>query len=180
MSIIDRIPRGSRPRFPIITFESDPLLAGIYNFQNAANTDLLLMPNVKKSSVYVIISNSVFGNVIEGDYLEGQPDSTNIPRFNLRLEKSNSQSIFHEPYRMGNYVDDLQQLIYFRSQVDDRLLASCFGFENQSAGMAGFLTIQLQVSFVIMEVTNQAWIKEYALEEGGQYRSPTIPGPGPI
>lgn len=173
--IIDRIPRGSRPRFPVVTFESDVLLLGQYQFNNAANTDVVVLENISPSCVYVIDSLTVFGNMAEDAYLEGQLTAVNIPRFHLHLLRSASSAIYAEPYRMGNYIDGLQQLVYFRAQARggqavDTLLATCFGLVDQSPGLVGFPTIQLQISFVIYEITDQAWVEAFEAENSGKFQ----------
>lgn len=168
MSLIQRVPANTRVRYPIVTFESDPLALGQYNFANAGNTDAVILENISPQKVYLIERVTTFGNVAESSWLEGLISSADTPRFHLRLADSVSSSIFAEPFRVGQYAEGLEQLIYFQAQTQTQLLASAFGVLQQSAGMVGNLTLLLQVSLVIYEVTDSEWVA--AFETGRLWR----------
>lgn len=160
MSIISKIPDDSRARYPVALFESSILdAAGDYNFENAGNTDVELMDDVTPGAVYLIERINFFGNAIEGDWLEGMKTKVDFPRVSVRFSRVGGASIFADPFRGVNYVDNAESLIYFRtSQKGDTLVTSMFGKIAQVAGMVGKATLRAEINFSIYEIRNQKWI----------------------
>jgi hypothetical protein len=163
MSIISKIPDDSRVRYPVARFRSDALNGlGRYNWENAGNDGVFLLGDLKPTSVYLLERVAFYANVAEGDWLESMLTPTEFPRVSLRLSGVGGHSIYGDPFRCVNYVDNNEQLIYFRSQqkgVD--LLASMYGQVGQVAGMVGKLTLLSQINFTVYEIVNKDWIKTF-------------------
>lgn len=163
MSIIERIPvnpNSTRVRYPVIRF-SAPLLLGQYNFGIAANTDQLLF-RMQANSVYLIERFSFFAQAAEADWLESMDTAANFPAYRVHYRFDEANSLFPDPIRCVNYVDNAEQLVFFRStREDEELLISFFGVVNQVAGMVGLDPLLAEVNFTIYQITDEAWIRRF-------------------
>lgn len=161
MSIISKIPDDSRARYPVVRFESDPLDGfADYDWENAGNTNVTLMDDVTPGAVYLIERINFFANASESDWLESMKTPADFPRISIRFSRIGGGSIFADPFRCVNYVDNAEQLVYFRtSQKDDTIVASMYGKVAQVPGMVGKLTLLAQANFTIYEIRNAAWLK---------------------
>ena len=163
MSIISKIPDNSRVRYPVARFVSDNLNGlGQYVWENAGNTLVTLMSDLAPSNVYLIERVSFFANVPEGDWLESMLTPADFPRVAVQFNRIGGASIYAEPFRAVNYVDNNEQLLYFRPlQSGDLLAATMFGTVNQSPGMVGMLNLVSQINFTVYEITDRKWIGMY-------------------
>jgi hypothetical protein len=145
---------------------SAPLLLGQYNFGIAANTDIQLL-KMQSNSVYLIERVSFFGQADEADWLESMDTAANFPAYRLHYQNDDSNSLFPEPIQCVNYVDNAEQLVFFRSTRDnENLLISFSGIVNQVAGMVGLDPLLCQVNFTLYQVTDEPWIKKFINPEG--------------
>lgn len=160
MSIISKIPDNSRVRYPVVRFQSDPLDAmAQYNWANAGNLRVPLISEMTPANVYLIERISFFANVAESDWLESMMTAADFPRIALQFDRIGGASIYGEPFRCVNFIDNNEQLIYFKpQQKNDVMAASMFGKVQQVAGMVGKLTLLAQVNFTVYEITDKAWI----------------------
>jgi hypothetical protein len=163
MSVISKIPDNSRVRYPVARFVSDALDGlGRYNWENAGNTLVQLMGDLNASHIYLIERVSFFANVGESDWLESMLTPADFPRVALQFNRIGGASIYAEPFRCVNYIDNNEQLIYFRAlQKDDILAATMFGVVQQTPGMVGNLTLISQINFTVYEITDTKWINLY-------------------
>lgn len=163
MAIIERIPvnpNAVRVRYPVKRF-SAPLVAGQYDFGIAANTDVNLF-RLQANSVYLIERINFFAQAAEADWLESMDTEANFPRFTLHYEFDNANSQFPEPVRCVNYIDNAEQLVFFRNtREQENLLISFAGVVNQVAGMVGLDPLLAEVNFTIYQVTDEAWIRKF-------------------
>jgi len=168
MAIIAQIPinnNSTRVRYPVFRF-SAPLGAGIYDFNIAGNTDQLLMP-LQSNSVYLIERINFFAQAGEADWLESMRTPADFPAFTLRYQNESANSIFPEPVQCVNFVDNLEQLVFFRTTRDrENLLISFTGIVNQVAGMVGLNPLLTEVNFTIYQITDETWIKKFINPEG--------------
>jgi hypothetical protein len=163
MSIISKIPDNSRIRYPVALFVSDNLDGSAqYNWENAGNAAVPLMTEMSASNVYLIERVNFFANVAESDWLESMIAPINFPRVSLGFNRIGGASIYAEPFRCVNYIDNAEQLLYFRAlQNGDILTATMIGRIQQSAGMVGNLNLRAQINFNIYEITDRKWINLY-------------------
>lgn len=154
--IIRTLPDSARLRFGKVRFESDPLAAGIYKFDTAANKNKLVLNNLQASALYFIDSITTLANVSESDWFESITETDEPPRMTLSLLKSSSKSVFAEAYEIDSYDNGLPLLQSFRVQANaDQLQGNLFGSIKQSSGMVGKATLVVGVRFVIYEVDLQ-------------------------
>lgn len=161
MAIISKIPDNSRVRYPVARFVSDNLdgLAQ-YNWSNATNRNVAIMADLKPPHVYLFERVSYFANVDEGDWLESMLTPADFPRVALSFQKNPGASVYGEPFRCVNYIDNNEQLLYAQAkQKDDILTASMFGRVQQTAGMVGKLNLLAQINFTCYEITDANWIR---------------------
>jgi len=160
MSVISRIPDNSRVRYPVARFESSGLNGlGQYAFENAGNTLVTLMTEMSASHVYLVERVSFYANVPEAAWLESMLTPADFPRVALQFNRIGGASIYAEPFRCVNYVDNSEQLIYFRAlQNGDILAATMFGTITQTPAMVGMLTVLAQINFTVYEITDKNWI----------------------
>lgn len=159
MSILAKIPRDSRVRYPVARF-SAPFAAGVYNFSIPANENVVLLAPMQVSTVYLIERINFFANVPEGVWLESQDTIANYPNFRLHFLNSPSESLYPEPVRCVNYIDNGEQLIWYAStRSDESLLISFAGLVNQVPATVGIPTLFAQVNFTIYQVQNAEWIE---------------------
>lgn len=163
MSIIERIPgnpNGARVRYPVNRF-SAPFAAGQYNFAQPGNTDQLVM-NLQANSVYLIEKVFFFGAAAESDWLTGMDTVANFPRFTLRYRNDAAQSIYPEPVRTVKYLNGVEQLVFFWSTREkEDLLITFTGIVNQVAGLVGVDPLLCEVDFVIYQITDERWNREF-------------------
>jgi hypothetical protein len=120
------------------------------------------MQEMSASNVYLIERISFFANVAEGDWLESMLAPANFPRIAVQFNRIGGASIYAEPFRCVNYVDNNEQLLYFKPlQNGDILAATMFGRVTQSPGMVGNLFLLAQINFTIYEITDRKWIDLY-------------------
>lgn len=160
MSIISKIPDNSRVRYPVVRFVSDNLDGlGQYNWENAGNTLATLMTEMSAQNVYLVERVSFYANVAESDWLESMIAPANFPRVAVQFNRIGGASIYAEPFRCVNYVDNNEQLLYFQPlQNGDILAATMFGQVQQTAGMVGKLNLLAQINFTVYEITDRSWI----------------------
>jgi len=161
MAIISKIPDNSRVRYPVARFVSDNLNGlGQYNWENAGNTRVNIMTNLAQGHVYLVERVSFFANVPESDWLESMLTPNDFPRVSLQFDRIGGASIYAEPFRCVNYIDNNEQLLYFKSlQKEDVLCASMFGAVIQTPGMVGMLNLISQINFTVYEITDTKWIE---------------------
>ena len=163
MPVILKIPltvNASRPRFPVLRF-SAPFAGGQYSFNQPGNTNVTLM-RLKPNSLYLLAAYSFFANVGEADWLASMDTQANFPAFQLNFKNGSTPSIYPDPLRCVNYVDNADQLIYFDSgRSDDILQISFSGIVNQVAGMVGIDPLLAEVNLNIYQIMDQEFIKEY-------------------
>lgn len=160
MSIISRIPDNSRVRYPVVRFVSDNLNGlGQYNWENAGNTLANLMTEMSASNVYLIERASFFANVAESDWLGSMLTPADFPRVALQFNRIGGASIYADPFRCVNYIDNNEQLIYFMPlQNNDIMAATMFGRVQQVPGMVGMVNLIAQMNFTVYEITDRNWI----------------------
>lgn len=160
MSIISKIPDNSRAHYPVAVFTSDNLdINSDYNFGIAGNAGVTIFDNVQAGSIYLIERVAFFANVAESDWLSGMKTGVDLPRISLAFSRAGGASIFADPFRCCNYVNNNEQLIYFRStQKNDTLLATMIGKVAQVAGEVGRLTLRAELNLTVYEVTDRRWI----------------------
>ncbi len=163
MSIITKLPDDARVRFPVVRFVSSDLDAGSdYKFENAGNKDVLLMDNLNAGSLYLVERVNFFAGVSETDWLKSAKTANDYPRVAVRFSGLGGASIFGDPFRCVNYVDNSELLIWLRpTQKGSKLLASMFGTIHQVGGMVGELNIDAQINFTIYEINNARWIETF-------------------
>lgn len=161
MSVISRIPDNSRVRYPVARFQSSNLNGlGQYAWENAGNTLVNLMAEMSASHVYLVERVSFFANVPESAWLESMLTPTDFPRVALQFNRIGGASIYAEPFRCVNYVDNSEQLIYFRAlQTGDILAATMYGTIAQTPAMVGMLAVLAQINFTVYEITDTKWIR---------------------
>lgn len=165
MSIIAQLPinpNGSRVRYPVKRF-SAPFVGGFYDFGAAGNTNTdLLLIKLSPSSVYVMERINFFANVKDSDWLEGMDTEATFPNFVCSFKFNKSTSVWPEPVRCVNYIDNEEQVVFFRtSRRDEQLLITFSGRVKQTAGMVGINPLLAQVNFTIYEVTDSEWVKKF-------------------
>lgn len=162
MSVIQSIPENARPRIPVARFESDPLAAGQYSFNNAANLNQNFL-QLRGQSVYLIDRISFSCNIPEGVWLESiQGTTADFPSIRLRKETSEVDNMFMEPIRTLNYWDYGETLLFFRPRADTEFLQiSMRGIVDQVSGTVGFATLICQVSMVIYEIGYTDWTRYF-------------------
>ncbi len=168
MSVVIKIPDNSRVRYPVVEFDS-AALSGMaeYDFGVAANLDKLLMDNVNAGSLYLISTISFFASAVEGDWLKSMKSAADFPRVTVRTSGVGGRSIFADPFRCVNYVDNCDQVIWILPpQKDVQILASMYGLINQVPGMVGSLSIRAQINFTVYEITDSQWIKTFRENPG--------------
>lgn len=163
MSIISKIPDNSRVRYPVARFVSDALDGlGRYAWENAGNTQVTLMEEMSASHIYLVERVAFYANVSESDWLESMLTPADFPRVSIQFTRIGGSSIYAEPFRCVNYVDNNEQLLYFRAlQNGDILAASMFGTVQQTPGMVGMANLIAQINFTVYEITDTAWISTY-------------------
>lgn len=163
MPIILQIPltvNASRPRFPVLRF-SAPFAGGQYSFNQPGNTNITLM-NLQSNSLYLLAAYSFFANVAEADWLGSMDTAANFPAFQLKFKNETAPSIYPDPLRCVNYVDNADQLVYFNSGRSGDVLQITFsGIVNQVAGMVGVDPLLAEVNLNIYQITDQEFIKKY-------------------
>lgn len=184
MSLIERIPGSpamQRVRYPVKRF-SAPFLAGQYSFNQAANQNVLLMP-LKANSVYLIERISFFagaGANAEGNWLEGMPAEVDFPFFRLHYRNDDANSLYPEPVRCVNFVDGLEQLLFFWStREEEDLLITFGGIVNQVAGMVGIDPLLAEVNFTMYQITDSGWNRAF-IEAQGVFPIGSLPYPIPM
>lgn len=159
MAIIERIPvnpQAVRVRYPVIRF-SAPFAAGQYDFAQPGNTDQVLLP-LEANSVYLIERINFFAQVAEADWLLSMDTAANFPAFKLHYQNDDANSLYPEPVRCVNYIDNAEQLVFFwTTREDENLLISFSGIVNQVAGMVGIDPLLAEVNFTLYQVTDQKW-----------------------
>lgn len=163
MSVITKLPDNARVRYPIARFVSKDLnVASDYDFEDAANTDVLLMDKLNAGSLYLMERINFFAAAVESDWLKASRTAANFPRVTVRFSGIGGASIFGDPFRCVNYVDNSESLIWMRpTQVNSNLLASMYGKVHQVAGMVGELNLVAQINFTVYEITNRKWIETF-------------------
>lgn len=163
MSIINRIPENSRVRFPVVRFQSANLNGlGQYDFGTAANLKAVFMSDMNPQAVYVFTLVNFFANVAEADWLSSMLTAPDFPRISLQYLRIGGASIYGEPFRAVNYVDNSEQLIYTRpQQKGDIMGATMFGLVQQVPAMIGNVFLVAQFNATVYEVTDRDWIREY-------------------
>lgn len=160
MAIIEQIPvnpNAVRVRYPVNRF-SAPFLAGQYDFAQAGNT-LQTVMKLASNSVYCLERVSFFANVAESDWLNSMDTVANFPRFRFKYQNSSGQSIFPEPVRCINYVDNAEQLVFFWTTRESDVLQITFeGKVNQVPGMVGVDPLLCEVNFTIYQIVDRDWI----------------------
>jgi len=161
MAIISKIPDNSRVRYPVARFVSSNLDGlGQYSWENAGNTLVNIMTEMAQGHVYLIERVSFFANVPESDWLESMLTPNDFPRVSLQFNRIGGASIYAEPFRCVNYIDNNEQLLYFKSlQKGDTLAASMFGRVVQTPGMVGLLNLISQINFTVYEIVDTKWIE---------------------
>jgi len=163
MSLIAQIPinnNSTRVRYPSVRF-SAPLGAGIYDFGIPANTDIQLM-ELQANSVYCIERINFFAQAAEADWLESMRTPLEFPSFFLRYQNEPNPSQFAEGVQCVNYIDNMEQLVFFRqTREQENLLISFRGVVDQVAGMVGFDPLLCEVNFVIYQITDSEWVRKY-------------------
>lgn len=169
MAVIAEIPinpNGCRVRYPVKRF-SAPFGAGIYDFDQAANTNVLLY-DLSPHSVYLMERINFFANISEADWLGGMGAQDTFPAFVVNLKYSKAASLWPEPVRCVNYIDNEEQLVFFRTtRDDDQLLITFNGQVTQVAGSVGVDPLLAQVNFTMYEITDQHWIEKF-IRAGGK------------
>ncbi len=163
MTIIAKIPDNARVRYPVVRFQSSNVdVAGDYDFQNAGNTDVPLMSNLNAGSLYLIDQVSFFASAVEGDWLRSMKTAADFPRISVRYAGTGGHSIFGDPFRCVNYVDNSDAMVYLRpTQKGAGLVSSMFGKVSQVAGMVGDLFLLAQINFTVYEITDAKWISTF-------------------
>jgi hypothetical protein len=163
LSITEHIPvnpNSTRVRYPVKRF-SAPLLLGAYNYGIPANTDQLLL-KMQANSVYLLERFSFFAQSSESDWLESMGAEIDFPSYRIHYRYDDSNSLLAEPVRCVNYVDNAEQLVFFRSTREgEELLISFSGIVNQVAGMVGLDPLLCQVNFTLYQVTDSHWITRF-------------------
>src|SRR5690606_25361603 len=109
MAIIERIPvnpQAVRVRYPVVRF-SAPFAAGQYDFAQPGNTDQVLLP-LESNSVYLIERINFFAQVAEADWLLSMDTAQNFPAFRLHYQNDDANSLYPEPVRCVNYIDNAE------------------------------------------------------------------------
>jgi len=163
MSIISRIPDNSRVLFPSVLFTSADLDGdGNYSWETPGNTKVTLIETLNQGHVYLIERASFTANVDLASWLESMLTVADFPRVSVQFPRIGGASIFGDPFRCVNYVENAEMLIYFEAlQKGDSLAATMFGKVKQTSGMAGLLNLLAQINFTVYEITDKSWIQEY-------------------
>lgn len=120
------------------------------------------MTDLEPSHIYLIERVNFFANVAESDWLSSMITAADFPRIALQFDRIGPGSIYAEPFRAVNYVDNAETLIYFRcQQKGDRLCATMFGQVQQVPGMVGMLNLISQINFTVYEITDTAWAQTF-------------------
>lgn len=167
MSIISKIPRDSRVRYPVQRFSAN-FAGGVYDFSAVGNTnqDLQLLAPMQQQTVYLIERINFFASIDEGTWLESQGPLATFPNFRLSFLNSKSDTIYPEPIRCVNYIDNSEQLIfYWSTRSNEELLISFNGLVNQVPATVGVPTIFTQVNFTIYQIQETNWVKAFLAGE---------------
>ena len=157
MSITVKIPDNSRVRYPVAKFDGN-FSVGQYDFNNATNENVPIL-EMNKESIYLLERINFSAELDEGIWLKSQDVLDNYPNFRLDFEKSLSSSIYPEPVRCLNYLDNAEQLLYFQSRkAGDRLRITFRGIINQVPETVGLVSVSTQVSFTIYQIDDKNWI----------------------
>ncbi len=163
MTVITKVPDNARVRYPVVRFQSSDINAsGDYDFQNVGNTNVTLMSNLNAGSLYLVDQVSFFASAVEGDWLRSMKTAADFPRVSVRFARTGGSSIFGDPFRCVNYVDNSDCNIYLRpTQKNESLVASMFGVVKQVPGMVGDLYLLAQINFTVYEITDAKWIESF-------------------
>lgn len=163
MAIIEKIPvnpNAVRVRYPVKRF-SAPFAAGQYDFNQPGNQNQLLLP-MQANSVYLIERISFFAQAAESDWLLSMDTEANFPAFRLHYQFDDAHSLYPEPVRCVNYVDNAEQLVFFFStRENENLLISFSGIVNQVPGMVGTDPLLAEVNFTLYQITDEAWNRRF-------------------
>lgn len=163
MAIIEKIPvnpNAVRVRYPVVRF-SAPFAAGQYDFAQPGNTDQVLL-RLQANSVYLIERINFFAQVAESDWLLSMDTAANFPAFRLHYQNDDSNSLYPEPVRCVNYIDNAEQLVFFwTTRENESLLISFTGIVNQVAGMVGIDPLLAEVNFTLYQVTDEQWNRKF-------------------
>ena len=179
MAINDYLPTNPahlRVRYPVKRFQAAfDGFTGLYDFSAPAvaafNTDQTLL-KLEIGSIYLIERISFFAGAgtpdAESNWLTAMQSEANFPFFRLHFRNSVSTSIYPEPVRCVNFIDGLEQLVFFwttaqgNSQTSPEELRISFGgLVGQVAGMVGIDPLLAEVNFTIYQVTDPAWVKDF-------------------
>ena len=153
-------PNAVRVRYPVKRF-SAPFVAGQYNFAQAGNTDQLLL-RMQANSVYLIERINFFAQAGEADWLLSMDTEPNFPAFRVHYRFDDAVQLFPEPVRCVNFMDDVEQSVFFYStRENEELLISFTGIVNQVPAMVGIDPLLAEVNFTIYQVVNEKWNKQF-------------------
>ena len=162
MAIIKDIPKDSRFIQQVIRFVAtfnNPTL-GVYDFAVPANTGQVVT-QLRKTSVFLLEKFSFSADVAEGTFLEAV---NTLPLIRLK-RRIDGQGVFYKPVPIVSYVDGNDAITYIWSRTQDNnpddLTIDFTGILNQTAALAGVLTITAQVTFNFYEIINSQWLKQF-------------------
>lgn len=159
MSLYQKIPADSIPiqtesRFTA-TFNNPTL--GQYDFNVAANRNVLIHPT-NRDSIYLLDKQSFSLDIPEGVF-KSAIDTP--PMLSFRDSKTNSQ-ILQLPIPYINYFDNLDFSKYYQAIQDGaNIVGTMTGVLDQPVELDGIVTITALVQFVIYEIRDQNWIRNY-------------------
>lgn len=174
MSVINRLPDNTRVRYPVARFESSVLDGlGRYNWStNAAAQNVTWLTELNPPNVYLIERVNFFANVDEGDWLSSMMTAADFPRIQLHFTGLGGRSIYTEPFRCVNFIDNSEQMIFFESTQKIRrgapvnLEADMNGQVQQVPAMVGRATLLAQFNATIYEITDARWIETFKKDPG--------------
>jgi len=156
-------------------FNANVLFPNRYHFDGLQKSTIVpLLPR----TVYVLDKIFFSANMPEGVYQEAIDDSIGLPQLIL-TSKSTEQGVLVRPYNFINYVDNQDNILFFRSdQMEDELLGSFKGLFSQPAEIVGLSTMKIFLQLTIFEVSTTSWVEFF--EQSGVEQGQKLPLRGSI
>lgn len=157
------VPTGSRPIYTENVFSADfnNTTPNKYDFQKIkANRQKLI--DLRTRYVYLLDATYFSANMDEGVYQDAMDTSNDTPRLFFTTKTSGDQPAFGRPFNFINYVDNANTVLFI-DQVPKKneLLINFQGLFSQPIELAGKLTMEVYIQFLIYEISAVEWVKMY-------------------
>ncbi|RQW04067.1 hypothetical protein EH223_08480 [candidate division KSB1 bacterium] len=163
MAIIKSIPLNSAfiQRNVIFTGTFNVPTLGVYDFNVAGNTDVVLLAKLNPDHIYMFERYSFSATLDEGVFLSA---INTMPTIGVKMDL-NRASVYQYPMPLGNYVDGQEAVAYFKTdKPDDTLRITMRGVLNQVAAMVGIATVRAIFTCNIYDISDSKWCQEFRRE----------------